>query len=160
MILCIDSMVIVWGVKRSATGGQESMIRSAEYFFEWADQQEHEIIIPTVVLAEVLAPETPEMSEQYLHIIEEAFLIKNFDMRAALKYAQMLNNRFDEVKNAASEQNVTRQRMKIDHIIIATAIVNNAQAIVSYDGALKKFAEGFINVMQFPNRPGNQELLF
>ena len=160
MILCIDSMVIVWGIKKKPTDGQESMIGAAEYFFEWADQQEHEIIIPTVVLAEVLAPETLEMREQYLHVIEEAFLIKNFDIRAALKYAQMLNSRFEVVKNIASEQNVTRQRMKIDHIIIATAMVNSAHAIVSYDGPLKKFAEGFINVIEFPSRPGRQDLLF
>jgi predicted nucleic acid-binding protein len=153
MILCIDSMIIVWGIKKSATAGQESMIQQAEYFFEWADKHDHEIIIPTVVLAEIMAPETPEKREQYLHIIEDAFLIKNFDIRASLKYAQMLHGRFEEVKNAASEQGVTRQRMKIDHIIIATAMVNNAHAIVSYDAPLKKFAEGFINVIQFPQRP-------
>lgn len=160
MILCLDSMVLVWGIKKSPTVGQESMVRLAEHFFDWADRHEHELIIPTVVLAEVLAPEPPDKREQYLHVIEEAFLVKNFDIRAALKYAQMLHSRFEEVKNLATEQNVTRQRMKIDHIIIATAMVNNANAIVSYDTPLKKFSEGFINVIQFPNPPAAEMRLF
>ena len=160
MIVCIDSMVIVWGIKKSPTTGQESMVEKAEYFFKWADQSGHEIIIPTVVLAEVLAPEPPSIREQYLQILDESFLIRSFDTMAALKYAQILHSRFEEVKNTAKEENVTRQRMKIDHIIIATAIINKASCIYSYDVPLKKFATGFIDVREFPAPPLVQTPLF
>ncbi len=160
MIVCIDSMVIVWGIKKSPSPGQESMIAKAEYFFQWADEHQYEIIIPTVVIAEVLAPEPPDIREQYLQILDESFLIRNFDVRAALKYAEILHNRFEEVKAIAKEENVTRQRMKIDHTIIATALVNDAKCIYSYDRPLKKFAAGIIDVKEFPTAPAKPNLLF
>lgn len=32
MTICIDSQVIVWGIKRQPTKGQEEMVDKAEYF--------------------------------------------------------------------------------------------------------------------------------
>ncbi len=74
------------------------MVSKAEYFFEWVDNNDHEIIIPTIVVAEVLAPEPETIRAKYLETLSKAFIIVNFDVRAALKYAQLFNGRFEEVK--------------------------------------------------------------
>src|SRR5438034_7627673 len=118
MIICIDSQIIIWGIKKQHTNGQESMVERAETFFKWADENEHEILIPTVVVAEVLAPEPTEVRVRYLDVLNGGFMIVNFDTKAALKYAQILHNRFDEAKQIASDNGVLRQKMKMDHVII------------------------------------------
>jgi hypothetical protein len=84
----------------------------------------------------------------------------NFDTRSALKYAQILHNRFDEIKRIASENGVLRQKIKMDHIIISSALVNGASCIYSYDIGLKSFANGFIDVREFPTLPIKPLLLF
>jgi hypothetical protein len=69
---------------------------------------------------------------------------------AALKYAEILYNRFEEVRNIAAATNTPRQKMKVDHMIIAIALVNNASCIYSTDGGLKAFANGLIDVRDLP----------
>jgi len=160
MTICIDSQVIVWGIKRQPTKGQEEMVSKAEYFFEWADSNGHEIIIPTIVVAEVLAPEPETIRSKYLETLTKGFIVVNFDTRSALKYAQLLNGRFEEVKKLQEETGTIRQKMKADHMIIATAITNNASCIYSYDKGLTKFAQGYIDVKEFPTPPPKQIDIF
>ncbi|HVK97411.1 MAG TPA: PIN domain-containing protein [Flavisolibacter sp.] len=160
MIICIDSQVIVWGIKKQPTKGQEEMVSKAEYFFEWVDNNDHEIIIPTIVLGEILVPEPETIRAKYLAALSKAFIIVNFDTRAALKYSQLLNGRLEEIKKLQQETGTVRQKMKADHMIIATALVNNASCIYSYDEGLTKFASGFIDVREFPTPPPKQSDLF
>lgn len=150
MIYCIDSNVIIWGIKRQASAGQQDMIARAELLFSNADEYQDYIVIPTVVAAEILAPELPEVRTKYLEILKKSFIVAPFDERAALKYAEILHNRFEEVRKIANETGVSRQRMKVDHMIIATAIVNNANCIYTTDGGLKTFANGLIDVRDLP----------
>lgn len=150
MTVCIDSQVIIWGIKQQATGGQEDMITKAADFFQWIDRNGHEIIIPSVVVAEVLAPEPAGIRSRYLEILNNNFIIVNFDNIAALKYAEILHGRFEDVKRLAADNGVVKQKMKLDHLIISCAIVNGANCIYSYDKGLKSFASGLIDVREFP----------
>lgn len=160
MVVCIDSHAIIWGIKKQATTGQEDMVAKAEHFFNWIDQNEHDVIIPSIVVAEILAPEPVTIHAKYLEILQNSFIIANFDARAALKYAQLMQGRFDDVKRISAEQGRFKQEMKVDHLIIATAIVHKASCIYSYDNALKAFATGYINVREFPPIPPKQNTLF
>lgn len=153
MIICIDSQVIVWGIKKQATKGQEDMISKAETFFNWVDNNEYDIIIPAIVVAEVLAPEPETIRANYLKTLTTGFVIVPFDTRAAFKYADILHGRFNELKAAADQIDISKHRMKADHMIIATAIVNNANCIYSYDKGLTTFGSGFIDVRKFPEPP-------
>lgn len=150
MIYCIDSNIIIWGIKRQATKGQEEMIDRAVQFFSKADEFEDIILIPTIVLAEVLAPEPPQVRAHYLEILSKNFVLPTFNQMAALKYSEILYNRFEDVRNIANETNSVKQRVKADHMIIATAIVNNANAIYTTDKGLKAFADGYIDVRDLP----------
>jgi predicted nucleic acid-binding protein len=138
------------------------MLERAEYLFKWFDENDHTIIIPSIVLAEILASEPSTIQAQYLEVLNSngSFIIAPFDARAALKYAQIMHGRFDEVKKIAAEQGRFKQEMKVDHLIIATAVVNNAECIYSYDNGLKAFASGFISVREFPPLPPKQNTLF
>lgn len=150
MIYCVDSHIIIWGIKKQAVDGQKEMIQRAGYLFETADSFEDIIIVPSLVIAEILSPEPAQIRAHYLEIIKSSFIIAPFDTRASLKYSEMLFNRKDEVKKIAEDTGTSRQKMKIDHMIIATAIVNEANCIYSTDAGLKAFAEGYIDVRDLP----------
>lgn len=156
MIYCIDSNIVIWGIKKQATAGQEQMIARAEQIFSKADELEDYIVIPTVVLSEILAPELPQIRAKYIEIFKKHFIVAPFDERAALKYAEIMHERFEEVKNLANSTNNPRQKTKVDHMIIATALVYNANAIYSTDIGLKTFALGLIDVRDLP--PLKQDL--
>lgn len=150
MIYCVDSNIIVWGIKKQATDGQEEMIARAEKFFSRIDEYQDYVIIPTIVLAEVLAPEPTIIRAKYLEILNKTFVIAPFDARAALKYAEMMSGRLEEVKTISNDIGIPRQKMKADHMVIATAIVNGANCIYSTDTGLKAFANGYIDVKDLP----------
>ena len=151
MILCIDAQIFVWGIKNQSSEGQEDMVSKAITFFKWVDENKHDILFPTPVIAEILIPEPVEKHANYLEIINKNFMVGIFDVAAATKYAQILNGRFDELKTLANDNGIRREKMKIDHMIIATAICNHANCIYSYDKGLKKFAAGLIDVREFPS---------
>ena len=151
MVYCIDSNIIVWGIKKQASEGQEDMIARAEHIFIQADEYNDFILIPTIVLAEILTPEPPEVRNRYIDILNKSFIIAPFDTRAALKFADILHSRWAEIKNIAAETGTPRQKMKADHMIIATALVNNANCIYSTDNGLKAFANGLIDVRDVPH---------
>jgi predicted nucleic acid-binding protein len=150
MIYCIDSNIIIWGIKKQSSEGQEEMIGRAESFFRKVDEFNDFVIVPSIVIAEILAPEPIEIRAKYLEVINKSFIVAPFDTRAALKYAEIMNGRFETVKKIADEENIPRQKMKADHMIIAIAIVNNANCIYSTDNGLKSFAKGYINIQDLP----------
>lgn len=150
MIYCIDSNIVIWGIKKQSSAGQEEMIARAEQIFAKADELQDYIVIPTIVLSEILAPELPHIRAKYIDVFRKHFIVAPFDERAALKYAEIMHERFEEVKNLAVATNNPRQKTKVDHMIIATAIVYNANAIYSTDGGLKSFASGLIDVRDLP----------
>ena len=160
MVLSIDSQIIIWGIKKQATAGQESMIERAEYFFKWVDENHHDVLISTICIGEILAIEPEDIRFEYLNTIKENFIIVDFDIRAALKYAQLMHGRFDEIKKMAEDMGIARQKMKADHLIIASSITNNAKCIYSYDKGLRAFAKGHIDVKDLPQLPPTQSDLF
>lgn len=72
MVFCIDSMVFIDGIKKNTTA---DAVARAEYFFDWVDKEGHQLLIPTVVIAEVLAPEPLEKYPVYIDIIDKGFMV-------------------------------------------------------------------------------------
>ena len=98
------------------------------------------------------------MYQGILDIINKNFIVADFDSRAATKYSQILNGNFSDLKEMTIEGKNGREKMKVDHLILACALVNGATAIYSHDVSLKKFATGLIDVRPLPIRPVQSEL--
>ena len=62
-IVCIDTHIVIWGIKKQATKGQENMISRAESFLNWLDENKKKIIIPVPVISELLVPVPNEAIE-------------------------------------------------------------------------------------------------
>ena len=154
MRFCIDSNIFIHGIKKNS--GQDDLIERAKHFFYFVYIEKHEIIIPTIVIAEILAPEPLEKYPVYIDYINKNFIVSNFDSRVATQYGVLLNNRIEELKKIADENGIPRNRMKIDHQIIASAIVHGANRIYSNDNGVHTFGKKFIEVRDLPDLPAPQ----
>src|SRR5688572_26461735 len=158
MICCIDTNIFIHGIKQNS--GQQELIDRASYLFNWIDQNKHQVLIPSIVIAEVLSAEPLEKYPVYLDIINKGFQIANFDSRAASQYGIMFMNRIDELKKIADENGIDKQKMKTDHLIIASAVAYGADRIYSHDPGLKIFGQKYIDVYDLPKIPDQQQFLF
>jgi predicted nucleic acid-binding protein len=147
MLICIDSNVFIWGIKKQASPGQENMLLHAQEFFKWVKQEKHHIILPSIVLAECLQPEPPNVHAEYVETAQDIFQIVNFGIVEALKYAEILNSgSFDEAKALMIELGTNREKMKLDHLILSSGLANGAKILFTTDGKFKQFAEKHITV--------------
>jgi hypothetical protein len=153
MSVLIDSNVIVWGIKKKPTEGQENMIELAERWFDYWTVQKIDVLIPTPVLTEILSDEPPEKVAEYLRIINKSYIVCDYDVRVAKKAAELIQARYPELKQYRSENNIRRDKMKFDHIIVACGIVYNVDCIFSNDPHLGSFAGDLIPVKDIADSP-------
>lgn len=102
--------------------------------------------------------EPEENYQSILEIINRSFIVAEFDVRAATKYSQILNKNLPDLKKIAKEEGVSREKMKVDHLILACALVNGANTIYTNDRNLTSFANGLINAKSLPSRPIQNQL--
>lgn len=147
-----------WAIKKQANEDQKQNLDKAEYLLEIIDQNKWKVIIPTVVIAEILMIEPEDNYQPILETINKSFIIAEFDVRAATKYSQILNKNFPDLKKTAKEEGISREKMKVDHLILACALVNGAKSIYTHDRNLTIFANGLISVRTLPSRPIQNQL--
>jgi len=160
MIYCVDSQILIWGIKKQFTEGQENKIERAESFFRKVDEEGHQILIPTVVLAEILAPEPKGKYSMYMDVINESFMIGEFNTMCAIRYAEILHNRFEDLKQFAHNNGIRREKMKADFMVLATALAYNAHTLYTNDKGLLSIASGYIQACEIPKLPATQMDLF
>ena len=153
MICCIDAHTFIWGLKEKCDEGDEHLMNRAIHLFKWIDENKHQVMIPTVVLGEVLSSEPLERYPVILEKIKKNFILADFDQRAPVKYAQLFTNKIEDLKKIANEIGVDRQKMKIDHLIVACALVGGAKCIYSHDKGLKAFGQKYIDIRELPDLP-------
>ena len=125
-IVCIDTNILIWGIKKQATEGQENKIDQAERFLKHLDSKGNDIIVPSLVVAELLMNIPNEQKGILLNKISKSFRIVAFDTISATLYSTIwfdLNRDNKELINKSQLKN----EMKIDCMIIAIAKTNNAE---------------------------------
>ena len=53
-IVCLDTQIVIWGVKKQSTPDQSEMILRAEYLLEKFLSSGTKILVPSIVVAEIL----------------------------------------------------------------------------------------------------------
>jgi predicted nucleic acid-binding protein len=158
-LVCLDTQIVIWAIKEEATLGQEDMIPRAQEFLLQLDKQKANILLPTVVVSDLLLPIPQREHGAFVKEISKRFLIAPYDMSAALLYARIWQDRYDEqiVDELLNEGN-TKGYIKANCMIVAIAIAQNADCIYSHDRSVHKFAEGKIKVANLPDSPSQREL--
>jgi predicted nucleic acid-binding protein len=158
-IVCVDTQVLIWGIKEDATPGQESMIEKAKHFFGRATESGETLLIPSVVVGELLMRVPPALHTMILNLIQRGFITAPYDLEAAAIFARLWQERKDDgVIEELLQNGATRSELKADCQIVATALAAGATSIISHDTGVRRFAGDEIAVSELP--AGVKQLAF
>lgn len=155
--VCIDTQILIWGVRKQATAGQESMIHRAEIFFEYLEKSNARVILPSVSVGEFLTGVPEEKQPAVLETLQERFRIVDFDPVAAALAAKFWQDRKQLV---APGSTASRDVIKADFQILATAVTRKASILYTHDDELLKMKQSRITVSKMPEGLAQQEDLF
>lgn len=160
-IVCFDTHVLIWGVKKEANPEQECKIEQAEYLIQKLQTESTSVIVPSVVLAEILCGVDPSKQAGFASALYSQFRIVPFDAPASAWYAKIWHGLGTEKRQQIrEEEEITRKVLKADLMIVATAMARKAWCIYTEDQPLKRLAERHIEVSNLPKLPPRQGSLF
>lgn len=149
-MICFDTMILIWGIQGESRPDQARMIELAKRYIDSLKPKEI-IMVPSVVLAEYLQGFKEEKDrQQQLSILRNRFFIPAFDLHAAALAAEI-----SATTGAAIIEELEKQRgrraVKADIQIIATAITQGAEAIITANvKEFEKLAAGRIKIAEVP----------
>ncbi len=151
-LVCVDNHALIWGIREFADEGQEAMVPRTKAFFEWCRLNKTMIMVPSIVIGELLTAIEPKHHPMTVNLLEKGFEIPSYDAKAAALFAKLWREKQESglVNDIRNELQATRQELKADCMIVATAITRNAEVIYSHDKKLKRFANGNIEVREIP----------
>ena len=149
-IVCLDSQIVIWGIKNQSSPEQVAMIEKTREFLDQLAEKGIQILMPTIVIAEILIPEPLDNQISILNIITKNFIIGDLTIPIAQKFARLFSANKNLQDLLKEQENLRKDKMKFDHIIVATALHYGASCIYSYDLHLKSFANNKIEVREIP----------
>lgn len=157
--VCLDTHILIWGIKEECEVGQEHMVAIAKAFFAESDNKKDlQILIPSVVIAEFLMRIPVSQHKTIMNLLSRSFQIPPFDMASASYFAEIWQSK-EEVKQSLHGI-VSREVMKVDCQIVAIAKQKNVDCIFSHDSNLAKFAEGHVAIRELPREAKQMVLAF
>jgi hypothetical protein len=146
-VVAIDSMTLVWGVRHE---GDPDQLKRAKWLFGQLEQEQAQIIVPAVCVAEYLGPADPDDHAAILAAISARFIIPPFDVQCASLAARLFNaGRSGRPKGTAD----SRKCLRADTLIIATAITHGAKILYSGDDRCRKLAKPMMDARNLPDQP-------
>lgn len=90
-LVCIDSQIFIWGVKKIAIESQKHLIPIASNFIDYLTENNLKILLPNPLITEILSPVPPNEHKAILDLLDKRFIIAPFDMLATVKCAELMN---------------------------------------------------------------------
>jgi predicted nucleic acid-binding protein len=136
---CLDTNIIIWGVKEEASDTQEAMIPRAKRLLQQLRDDKYQLIVPAIVLAEALVQVEAQDHPDFLRLMRRSFVISPFDGAVAGHFARLwyTYKQHPLVLEVIQNRERTRAMMKADCMIIATALSTRSAAI--YTSNVKDF---------------------
>lgn len=150
MLVCVDTHVLIWGIKKDSAPSQRIMIERTVNFLHWLQNEQQKIIVPAPVLGEFLMRIPADEHPRITRDIQSKFMVLPYDAAAASLFAQIWQK---NKNNGLPAENNGREKMKTDSLIVAIAVANKASILYSEDPGIKKFAKGFIEIRDIPIIP-------
>lgn len=156
----VDTHILIWGIKEEAEPGQEEMIERTRQFIEQCQTNGTRILVPSVVVGELLTAVELRSHLMTLNLLQSAFIVPPYDAAASAIFARLWQKKQESgaVNKIRSEFGATRQELKADCMIIATAMAQKADALYSHDSKLSSFAADEIKVLEVPRLQAQHRL--
>ncbi len=153
-VICIDTNIAIWGIKRQSSSTQVDMIRRAEIFLSQLKKDDKRILIPSIVLGEMLIDGNSAFLSDIQSRVERSFIVGDYGALAAMHFARLWRNYNGSLDvKELRESGKTRHELKADRMIVATAIAFGAECIYSHDPGVKLFGGKEIEVRELPVLP-------
>lgn len=160
-IVCLDSNIYVWGIKKGGNEFQENLEElkeKSENLINWLEESGKKIIMPAPVLTELTWTLDEDKRAQTIQLLSKRFINAPFDNISALICSEILNKymaspNFNQVKEA-----ITKRKLKYDAMIAAIAIKNNCDTLYTHDVDDFKNAKDRIEVLSIPSIPVQTKL--
>lgn len=151
-LVCLDSHYFQWGVLAKSLESQKDKIGQASEFFKLLDETDATIIVPTPIITELLMGATAAEAVKIIGVIDANFRVAEFDVITAKIAADIWNTKKGqaEIEAFLKTGDSLRTKMKIDTMILATAITSNASILYTEDEGLAKLASGYIPTRKMP----------
>src|ERR1700722_17008497 len=169
MITALDATALIYAMDRNARRSEEQTVcENTHDFIAWLKEtQRDEIYIPAPAFAEFLAfYGLKDQAAQFEEIITKGFRIIPTDIKSATFAANIwgkLGNRAARTK-LIKELDVSKQCIKTDILIVATALSHGAKRIIAADrGIVAAAQKGELDVLppeacvipEIPDRSGS-----
>lgn len=134
-IVAVDTMILVWGIRRD---GSEEQVKQAGWLFKELDDNDTQVLVPSIALAEYLTPCDPATHSDVIAPLAKRFIIAPFDVKCAALAARLfLEGKQDRQMGVENARNL----LKSDSLIVATAAVHGARTFYSEDADCRTLAE-------------------
>lgn len=144
--VCLDTNVLIWGIRKAASQEQQHMINHTTKFIEYLKQGNTNIIIPSVVVGEFLSGTQSKEHACVLQKISSLFDVVDFDSHAALIFSRLWQTK----KSFHKTLDIPRNEMKADLMIVACAISSGSEVLYSHDKGLRELCKGEIEGRDIP----------
>lgn len=156
-MICLDTMALIWGVQQTARAGQEAMVERTKRYLRSLSEEDEILMVPAPVAAEYLQGFDDQSRLAQLIALQRYFFTPSFDLPSASLAAELSRKEAVEKLIATAD----RRCIKVDTQIVATAIVHNADFIVTNDTkAFRAIAAGRIQISDVPEAPEQSDLDF
>lgn len=150
--VCLDTNVLIWGIKRQATPGQEYMIERTARFLRYLEKKQTDCVVPAVVIAELLLPLPLSEHMLFTALVSQTFVVPSFNTLTAALLAKIWQSKKGQVV-------IPRQEIKFDAMVVATALAAGASCIYSNDPHIEAIALGHIDCKDIPATPEQERFL-
>lgn len=124
-MICIDTMVLIWGLQKRANPQQIQMVERTGRWLRSLPASER-IMTPSVVVAEYLAKFNGAAKVKQLKALEQTFFVPALDLASAALASELMAK-----APKAELKHLSREVIKSDCYILATAIVHGASVLVT-----------------------------
>lgn len=154
--IALDANVVIDGLLSPKPNLPESTVGKARQLISNLQKEGCRLYVPIPVVTEILVPLPIEDYDLELQTLNINFRLLPYDLNAAKICATLIaqHKQKPDVKYYATQNQVSRERVKVDYQIIAIAMAGGADIIYSEDSAFRKFCEGYIDARPLPPMEG------
>ncbi|UCC31796.1 MAG: PIN domain-containing protein, partial [Phycisphaerales bacterium] len=114
-IVGVDTMVLVWGLRSRSTSASDELETRAQILLKLLEEDKAEIVVPTIVVAELLIPIKVGKHGDFIAELRRRFICPPFDLQAASLAADL----WQRHRELPRKDQLARNVLKADVLIIA-----------------------------------------
>lgn len=144
-IVALDTNVLIWGIKKD---GEPDNIRNTEGLLQQFHVEKCDVIVPALVIAELLMRIPSANHATITDYLQKSFIVAALDISASIVFSHIWQtNKNDGLPH---REGATREKMKIDFLVVAIAVSRKAEVIYSDDPHVHAFGKTYIDVQYVP----------